>query len=420
MNLLPFFFVSALLVTETAAPYEQFETAEVADSITDGAQTKSATFAASDILDEASAEAPPAETASLSRFDKTRAFVQKGFKFVSPDGNYALRVGLRTHLRYTFNALDSWGEEKAYVYKNNFSIPAAKITLSGHLFGQVLYYAIEGDFGGGKPSLQDCFINLVFIPKKLHLKIGQWKSPIFRQSINSSGRLELTETTFFLKHLGSFTDLGLALHNGYTKSPRFEWVIAVLNGSNMANLDELHPRVTGRIGYNSAGLDSYSESDFQGGPARFGIAGNLLLDFDVKRGENSSITASIDFILKAYGFSMNGALFIKTRQVVKNNGETSFINQAYSESSFYLQCSYLIRGIVAPVARFALISPNQDRPAIHESALGINWYVIGHNFKWQLMGAMRVNDYLFQPARDELLRRDSRDLRLITQLVLAI
>lgn len=353
-----------------------------------------------------------------SRWDKASAFIKKGFKISDEKENYVLKIGMRVHFRDTFSATDQRGERRDYGYDNDFSIPAAKLTLSGNLFGKVLYYAVEGDFGGGVTTIQDCFVDLAFIPNKLHLKIGQWKAPIYRQSINSSGRLELTESVFFRKRFGAINDMGLALHNNYTKSPRWEWVVGFLYGSDMNNIQNIHPRLTARFGYNSPGMDSYSESDFEGGALRWSLAANMLLEFDPLEGHNSRVVSSIDFMLKFSHFSIQGGAFIASKQA--EEFRLHFAKQTYGESAVYGQISYLFIGQLAPVYRFSLINTDKHLPGCTENALGLTWYVVNHNFKIQLMGAMRTNSWVLDDRVAPANNRNSIDWRLVSQIVFQI
>jgi len=355
------------------------------------------------------AAAPRAEEpapAPLAGYDK-------GFFLRSADGVYELRLNGRVHGLFTFLAKDS-GDGREH--QAAFSVSAARIIFKGKAFLPDLAYCFEADFARGSVKLLDFYLDHAFVPKALHLRVGQWKRPFLRQFMNSSGRYEMVERSPMNAFFSEGYDIGLALHDGYDKSPTFEWVVGVWNGSSAdkpwftgsgsvdtdgaVEIDKgafsnvptrLHPVLVARLGYNHGGIAGYSEGDLEGGPLRAAVALDALVDLDADDDGKSGVRAGLDFVLKAEGFSLTGGFYLATNQATAAEGEeTGFVDQAYAGLGGYLQAGYVISGRVQPVVRYSIVAPDGQRSG-QEVAAGVSVYFAQHAFKWQLVGAARIN-----------------------------
>jgi hypothetical protein len=403
--------------------------------------------------------------------ERIQGFFDKGFVLKSGDGNYSLKVGARFHLRLTYLGKDMGVDDNNKPLKREnqayFSLPVARLNLGGNLFTPNLTYRFEADFGKGMVALLDAYADYCLIKNWLNIRAGVWKRPFARQFMQSSGKMSMPETSFVNGYFNTAYDIGLALHNGYDKSPPFEYALGLFNGQSsekpilsgkvtigetgqgdlegqidkkakFSNSPEkfFHPMVVARAGYNHGPIAGYSEGDLEGGPLRFSIAANLLLDFDYDNDNQSGISAGLDFMLKVRGFSLSGALFAKSAQKAYRscvtidgesvcNGDTTFADQQYAAMGFYLQGSYLIGKHVEPVLRFSLLSPAKQGAAmdksfksVHESGFGVAIYFFRHDFKWLLMGAVRTNGQLLDTLKRS--KHDYVDGRMLTELVISI
>jgi hypothetical protein len=357
--------------------------------------------------------APAAEAAAAEPAAPVAGY-DKGFFIRSADGTFELKLNGRVHGLFSYLNKDA-GEEREH--ETAFAISTARLTLSGKAFLPDLTYYFETDFGRGFVKLLDFYADYAFAPKLLHLRVGQWKRPFLRQFMNSSGKYEMVERSPMNGFFGEGYDIGLALHDNYQKSPAFEWVVGVWNGTGSADKPwfagsgsvdtdgavevtkggfnnvptRFHPVLVARVGYNHGGIDGYSEGDLEGGPFRFSVAANALLDFDVDDDGKSGVRAGLDYALKLEGFSLTGGFYVATAQAAAAAGEeTGFADQEYAGAGAYLQAGYVIAGLVQPVVRYSIVSPDGQRSG-QEIAAGVSVYFARHAFKWQLLGSARVN-----------------------------
>lgn len=371
----------------------------------------------------------------------------KGLFLRSSDGKFELKLKLRVHALYAFASKDE-GEGKDRAQEMNFSASVARLTMGGKAFTPALEYMFEADFGKGFVKLLDAYADYAFVPKTLHLRAGMWKRPFARQFILSSGKNEMVERSFVNGYFGEGYDIGLAIHNNYTKSPPFEWAVGVFNGdyqnkypgdkswfSGSGTLDpdtgavsigsgsfsnvpkKFHPALVARAGINQGGIDGYSEADLEGGGFRLSLAANVLADLDYDGDNESGVRAGIDFLMKMEGLSLSGAVFAATGQKAPETGsDTGFLDQEYRAVGFFLQAGYLIGGRFQPVVRYSLASP-KDMKSAQEISAGLSFYFEKHNLKWQLLGGALVNQGVLSGKTTS---DDRVDYRVLTHLVFSL
>jgi hypothetical protein len=344
----------------------------------------------------------------------------KGFFIRTEDSKFELKIGARVHAVYAYNSIDK-GQDVARDQQQNFSISTARLNLKGKAFIEGLGYTFEADFGKGFVKLLDFYADYAFIPQTLHLRAGLWKHPFSRPFITSSGKAEMVERNIASQYFGEGYDIGLALHNNYEKSPTFEWVVGLFNGytadkpwftssfSATADQDgkviidtskgsftnvpiQFSPALVARVGYNYNGIDGYSEADLEGGPLRFAVAANLMVNFDYDNANKSAIRSGIDFVLKAEGLSFSGAFYHTTAQKKQatNGPGTSFTDQESKAAGLYAQAGYLISKHYQPVVRYSLIVQDGNK-STQELSAGVSIYFVNHNFKWQTFFAALVD-----------------------------
>jgi hypothetical protein len=241
---------------------------------------------------------PPAEEedpALKTRYDK-------GFVLESADGQFHLKTGLRTQLRFESRKVIDGGE-----FNSNFGLPRIRLQLEGHAYGKANAYKVEFDFANkGFSLLKDFFYEHAF-SDKLRLRLGQWKKPINRQELISDFGSEFLERSITNEFIGGGRDQGLAVHNNYEKSPEgIEWAVGVFNGSSdrprfsATELDcedptdvttctvtpgtpsnvpsDFGPLMVARVGFNKGGIKGYTDSDLEGGPLRFAVAASYAVN----------------------------------------------------------------------------------------------------------------------------------------------
>ena len=323
----------------------------------------------------------------------------KGVSIETRDGKNKLVLGARVQPRLVWSKPDGQDASAA------FELSRARFSLNGHVHSSALGYKFEADFGKGSVALKDFFVDYGLLKQVFHIRAGQFKKPFNRQQINSSGRLELVERAITDKAFGAGRDIGLMLHNNYEKSPSFEWALGFFNGTGDAThfsgegtviTDEdgdlttevevdrgkfsnvpsdWRPRLVARAGYNHGGIKGYSETDFEGGPFRAGVAASVQIDLDTNDDglEEGTVSPEVDLIIKAFGFSASSAVYYLAPMA----------ESAPTAIGFYAQAGYLIGGAVQPVARIAFVDPEGETVAQREITFGLSYYPWQHLFKWQ-------------------------------------
>jgi hypothetical protein len=331
-------------------------------------------------------EEPPTVSA---RYDK-------GFTLATSDDEFELKAGIRSQFRIEVFKAD---QDDAEV-ESHFLVPRLRLQLEGFAFGKQNTYKVEFDMANkGFSVLKDFYINHEFTPT-LQIRAGQWKKPFSRHQMVSDFGSEFNERAISDEWAGAGRDLGIALHNGYEKSPDgVEWAVGMFNGtgdkpkqtvtcadpadpetcvpSTPSNVPtDFDPELVARVGFNTGGIKGYSEGDLEGGPLRLGVAASYRLNFNQlqKDADDSLILEhgfEVDGLLKVAGFDGQAGVYL-----VK-------VGDADMDLGFLLQAGYFVVPETAEfAARFALIP---DEAAMDESLmetrLAFDWYFHGHNFK---------------------------------------
>jgi hypothetical protein len=348
--------------------------------------------------------------------------LEDGLFLRTGDEKFKLRIGGQLQARLLYERVEEFDAEAGATNRHsecNVSIPRGRLKLDGNAFSKRLRYSFLADFGKGTAALKEYWLDAELVEKRLHLTVGQFKRPFSRQQITSSARLELVDTAITDKAFGAGYDLGVMLHDNYTKSPTFEWALGVFNGTGerswfegavngaaipgeepgttvvegqvdakakFTNVPEmLHPLVVARLGFNTPGLKGYSEADLEGGPARFGIGVSGLADLDADGGDDSAIRVQLDTMFKAQGFSATGGLYLATAQDGAGLGD-----QAYEGLGWHVQTGYVIRQTFQPAVRYGALLPRSAAADRHEVLAGLAIYFFGHNLKWQTDGGALI------------------------------
>lgn len=323
----------------------------------------------------------------------------KGFFLKSSDDKYTMKINGRVQpffvSRTATDPID---------FRNAFEIRRARLTLEGNIHSKSLAYKFQTDFGRGFVTLKDYYIDAEFA-KDTWVRAGQWKRPFSRQQITSTGRLEITDRSITDRLFLGSRDIGVAIHNQYEKSPDFEYIVGVFNGTGdtarfTPTTDPMTGNVTGgsfsnvpgklrpvwiaRAGINRGGIKGYSEADLEGGAARFAIAANIAVEGDNDDDDASLQRAGVDYVVKANGFSTTGGAYVMSSQ-----DGLSLTDQTLAFVGFHVQAGFMATPKVQPVARFAYVDARLENGIDEqEISVGANYYAFGHDVK--LTGAVRL------------------------------
>ncbi|MEZ4400769.1 MAG: porin [Kofleriaceae bacterium] len=325
----------------------------------------------------------------------------KGLTFESGDGDYELKLGLRSMFRFETVRPDG-GE-----FQSRFSTPRLRLQLEGHAYGAANGYKVEFDFANkGAALLKDFYVEHAFA-KDLRVRAGQWKKPFNRQELVSDFGSDFLERSIVNEFSGAGRDLGVAVHNNYEKSPDgLEWAVGVFNGASEkpktaitcqpgtlptdpptctlgspSNVpSDFGPALVARVGWNAGGIKGYSESDLEGGGLRYAVGLSYRNNLrNLARDANDDLTIEhavvLDGMVKVEGLDVTAAV-----AVVKDGA-------ADAELGFYGQAGYMLapKRLLGSV-RFAQIPSGAG--TLNEILGGVDYFVKGHSFKWMLDGGV--------------------------------
>ncbi len=342
---------------------------------------------------------PPADRHNNDKKQPGTAGYDKGFYLRDADDRYSLKINARVQPFYTLSF-----DREPLDFKNAFEVRRARLVLEGHVHTKALTYKLQTDFGKGFLTLKDFHFD-VELAKGTFLRAGQWKRPFSRQQITSSGRLEVTDRSITDRAFLGSRDIGIAVHNGYEKSPDLEWSVGVFNGTGEAprftpTVDPVTGAVTGgaftnipgklrpvwvaRVGINRNGIKGYSEADLEGGPLRYAVAANVAVEGDNDDDDRSQQRAGADFVVKAEGFSATGGFYAMAEQT-----DLKLTDQELAFLGFHLQAGYMLTPKLQAVARYALVDARRDATKDQQEIAVIgNYYAFGHDAK--LQGGVRL------------------------------
>lgn len=311
--------------------------------------------------------------------EESGASFHGGFVFKSDQGPYELGVGLKIQPRWHYASIDGGDDE------TSFLIRRMEVGLKGKAFSDALRFKFVADFAKGTVALKDAYLEYA-LTGQARVRAGQFKRPFSRQQLTSDGRLELVDRAITDAGFGAGRDIGLMLHNGFSRSPTFEYAAGVFNGTGNVP-DRLHPMIVVRAGYNHGGIKGYSEADLEGGALRFGVGFNVAADFDADDDDDGLVRLGLDYILKLHGFSASGGLYYATAQ-----SGPGFGAQAFSSMGLHAQLAYVIAGRYQPTVRYAVLTPTGPRNETYEILGGLTLFLFGHSVKWATDAGAIVRD----------------------------
>ena len=330
----------------------------------------------------------------------------KGLVMKSAEGDFLMRTNLRMQTRYEFADVQLPGESE-HEREMAFEVYRLRLEFTGHAVSEAVQYAVVTEWGKGAVALKDGYIDWNFAGP-VRLRSGQFKRPFSRQQLTSDWKGALVDRAIVDKAFGNGRDVGLMLHNNYTKSPTLEWAAGVFNGtgdaavtSGVATVDpatgageisevstsnvpaHMHPMLVARLGMNIGEIDGYDEIDFQGKTGG-GIALNLLADLDNEHDgspDDGLMRVGLDFIAKAQGFSTTGGYFMERQQV-----GTQWSDQDPTQDGLYVQAAWQKAERFILAARYAAVLPHETRLtgdlSSNELTMGPSLLWNKHDLRW--------------------------------------
>ncbi|MBI5527886.1 MAG: hypothetical protein HY897_16270 [Deltaproteobacteria bacterium] len=366
------------------------------------------------------------------------------FELTSADGKSSIELGIAAQLLLKFESKDS-GPGNDRQNTGGLEIRRLRETLSGTFLDRNLSYYMHLSTAPGSLEMMDVYLNYAASPD-IQIRAGQLKIPFTRYRIGSYKNLTFADWAIVTKYFGAERQRGFAIHNGFERPPKVEYELGLMMGQNVrashgigiatifgetppnpsdlvdpapAELPHLEPVL--HIAYNHGGIDTSTDTDWEGGPIRFSAGLGLAWDTRPTDYLDQYVRLAPEFLLKVRGFSLFGIYYLSTRE--KNQ---SMVDTSIAMVGGLVQASYLLHRRVEISGRYAFVSIDdetandaRDRAGFiilqesdeekkaalekqHKNAgafereqeltFGVNVYITGRSLKWQNDVSLLMHD----------------------------
>lgn len=347
------------------------------------------------------------EKKSGDEFQLKASYGEKGLRFESRDGNFAMELGVRVQLRYSYpQEDDSFTPASIASFDDkdvsSFRIRRARLKIGGHGYQPWLKYYFEYDWPSA--SMLDWRVDVAKY-KWATLRVGQWKINYNRERVDSSGNQQFAERSIVNAPFTLDRQIGAMFYGDiFAGTPAYIiYNIGAFTGVglNQSHNDDKHMLYMARLQWNFFGRDiPFSQSDVEytehpTGSLAFAAAHNQADRFNfptttraagVVDGQFKIKQAMEEIAFKYQGFSLQQEFHIKEVANQTNKARTTSLG-AYAQAGYFPHA--LIDVIPAPLEvafRYAFVDPDDTvrNDVRREQTVAINWFFAGHRNKLTL------------------------------------
>ena len=338
------------------------------------------------------------------------------FELSSADSSSRIRFQFASQLRMFYRSRDE-GSEKQRIDMLGMIARRIRLTLAGSLMKSALSFKLHLSTAPHSLELMDYYFNYR-IRTHLHFRFGQYKVPFSRYRIQSFQQLTFVDWAMVTKYFGAGRQMGLALHNGYEKPPKWGYALGVFTGVNarishnvglailygheLLNPSDLsypgpnveyHPELFLHLSLNTKGIQVCSDTDKARSGPRYSIGLSVAWDIDPEPGVDYSARVSQELLFKYRGvsafcigyagFSEMGASRNSHLAALGGLFQTAYrIDDRYEVSARYSIADFTTAAIDDARAQ---IEESDFDPVVREeeTRFGVNLYIIGHSLKLQ-------------------------------------
>ena len=314
--------------------------------------------------------------------------------------------------------------------KPSFRIRRAKTSLEGWFWKKELTFEIQLSWAGPEAGastqtpLEDALLTWDASKKdSFKVTIGQFKVPLGRQEMTSSGKLQFADRSLLNAEFTRGRDVGIQVH-GRVSNNKVEYFAGVFNGNpaSRATNDNTRLQYNARVSFEPLGKVAYSESAFEAwDKPLFALAAQFESN-DLSGATNltdlNTTVLGADLVYKYKGFSLFAEYFNRKRKPEAVSGTSSASSGAATQSSgsfnsngYNIQAGYFLKkDKVEIAARFAGYDPSDKTPSNNHRETGgvLNYFILKHTLKV-------VAD--FRALRDDLVKETTKELRVQTQFI---
>jgi hypothetical protein len=332
----------------------------------------------------------------------TAGFDNGKFFLKSEDGNFLLTPGFLFQTRYTTTWRENAKHGDDHDVQSGFEIRRMRIIFEGNAFTPDLQYKFQWETanGTGNVFLQDAWARYKFADR-LKVQIGQFKDTVYHEE-NVGDHLTLLADRSFINALigGGNIDriqgvmlmyddndrvrVNLVLHDGYnTKNTDFT---DTGGGTAFIGVNNLNWGVSLRAEYLVTGtFKQYDDFTARGNKQDLLVLG-AGVDYS-EGGDSNVIFHTVDAQWEnAAGLGLYGALMGICRDI----GDDSTVPAGtYYDWGGLVQAGYMVAPKLEVFGQFQYVDLDTDaltipdaESSIYDLAIGVNYYMFGHNVKW--------------------------------------
>lgn len=241
-----------------------------------------------------------------------------------------------------------------------------RLTFSGYLLKPELTYKLHLSAAPGSLELMDLYLNYKF-NSRLQLRYGQFKIPFTRYRIQSFQRLTFTDWAIISKYFGCERQIGLAVHNGFEKPPRWAYAAGIFTGVNArashgvglaevydveapnpsdltdpASTGKYHPEAVGHVSFNSEGITVQSDTDPEKGPLRYSFGLSGAYDFDPEKQQDFTFRAAAESLIKYRGLALTAIGYIGNTDLDEDSKKELAMSGGLFQSSYRIDKTFEI------------------------------------------------------------------------------
>lgn len=339
---------------------------------------------------------------------------EKGIQFRDSGADFSARLNGLIQSRHQLDFREKLQDA------NSFSVPRARLKLSGHLYDPRLRFVVQPEFGGSQNTrLLDAIVQWQFEPTT-RVQAGQFLVAFTREFMQSGGELHLVERSLVGQAFGLGRDIGLSLNADLARE-RLHTSLFVINGDGANSTNQNKAMVFGgRAQFDLLDAAGFEAVDFERSLRhRLSLGAGGALDLgNASLGGSKLIRALADLIWRYQGASAAlEAHFVRNTKWEEN------------DFGFLAELGYLVyRDMVELVVRhdsiivgdlsalgLATAVQNGQRVVLgsenqHETSIGVNAYLYRHQAKFQFDISSLLNPNGI---------KDRQDLRLRSQVQLS-
>ncbi|MBK5255463.1 MAG: hypothetical protein JJE39_05470 [Vicinamibacteria bacterium] len=314
--------------------------------------------------------------------------------------------------------------------KPAFSIRRAKTSLEGWFWKKELTFELQLSWAGPEAGastqtpLEDATLTWDASKKDaFKITIGQFKVPMGRQEMTSSGRLQFADRSLLNGEFTRGRDVGIQF-SGRVANNKVEYFAGIFNGNSASrnSNDNTKLQYNARLSLEPLGKVAYSEGAFEAWDKPLLALAGQFENNDLGGATNltdlNTTILGADLVYKYKGFSLFAEYFHRKRKPEAVSGSSSTTSGPATSSSgsfnsngYHVQAGYFLkRDKVEAAFRYATYDPS-DRTASNnqkETGAALNYYILKHYFKV-------LAD--FRALRNDLSKQTKKEFRIQTQFM---